>query len=59
MTGQNLEIIIQIVLWYENSFYIDWTIDIKISSFETMYVKISSFETMYIQISSFGTMYIK
>jgi len=24
MTGKNLEIISQIVLWYENSFRIDW-----------------------------------
>ena len=24
MTGKNLEIISQIVLWYENSFPIDW-----------------------------------
>jgi len=24
MTGHNLEIISQIVLWYENSFHIDW-----------------------------------
>ena len=26
MTGNHLEIISQIVLWYENSFRIDWTI---------------------------------
>ena len=46
MTGKNLEIISRIVLWYENSFRIDWLLTSNVLPLKRHLVYLLTFQTV-------------